>query len=159
MLAIRHHAPMSPPMTVRTISTISGLGLILLALHCYTFLAVNPFIHPAHRACVTPQKHAFVYDLNRVGGGDFKETHEDLEKIHSCLKDVRWNWHLGINGIYNEINLVCIIITYVILKRQTRAVHSVQTGSDFRVSLLFGAKRRSNVVWEMGNFKPKEILQ
>ena len=157
MLAIRHNAPMSPPMTVRTISAISGLGLILLALHCYTFIAVNPIIHPANRACVISHKPSFVYDLNRVGGGDFKETPEDLKNIQKCLGDVRWNWHLRINGIYNEINLVCIIITYVILKRQTRAVHSVQTGSDFRVSLLFGAKRRSNVVWEM-NFKPKEIL-
>ena len=152
MLAIRHNAPRRPPMTVRTISAISGLGLILLALHCYTFLAVNPIIHPANRACVIPQIQSFVYDLNRVGGGDFKETHEDLKKVQTCLKDVRWNWHLAINGIYNEINLVCIIITYVILKRQARAVHSVQTGSDFRVSLLFGAKRRK-FVWEMGNFK------
>ena len=125
-------------MTVKTTSAISGLGLILLALHCYIFMAVDPFMHPAHRACVIPQMPAYVYDVKRVYlGKDFTEIHEELTKLRTYIKDVRWSWHLGVNGLYNEINLVCIIITYVILKRQTRAIHSVQTGSDFRVSFKF----------------------
>ena len=80
--------------------------------------------HPLYRACTIPQCNSYMNSLKMV----FSENGMPVGKL--------WKRHLMLLLIYNYITLICVIIIICLVRRRSGVIASVQSRSDFSVSVF-----------------------